>query len=46
MIRTTPGMREQEFLHRDRIPLDQVDLSTDEERGQGMLMVCEAGCGL
>lgn len=46
LIRNTPGMREREFLHRDRIPLDQVDLSTDEERGQGMLMVCEAGCGL
>jgi len=46
LIRNTPGMREQEFLHRDRVPLDQVDLSTDEERGQGMLMVCEAGCGL
>lgn len=46
LIRTTPGMREQEFLHRDRVPLDQVDLRTDEEAGQGMLMVCEAGCGL
>lgn len=46
LIRNTPGMREREFLHRDRVPLDQVDLSTDEERGQGMLMVCESGCGL
>jgi len=46
LIRDTPGMRAREFLHRDRMPLDQVDLSTDEERGQGMLMVCEAGCGL
>ncbi len=46
LIRDTPGMREREYLHRDRVPLDQVDLSTDEERGQGMLMVCEAGCGL
>lgn len=46
LIRNTPGMRVQEFLHRARVPLDQVDLSTAEERGQGMLMVCEAGCGL
>lgn len=46
LIRSTPGMREQEYLHRDRVPLDQVDLRTDEEAGQGMLMVCEAGCGL
>jgi hypothetical protein len=46
LIRNTPGMREQEFLHRARVPLDQVDLSTDEERGQGTLMLCEAGCGV
>lgn len=46
LIRNTPGMRQQEFLHRDRVPLDQVDLSTAEERGQGLLMVCEAGCGV
>ncbi|MCV0371645.1 hypothetical protein [Filomicrobium sp.] len=46
LIRDTPGMRANLFLHKDRVPLDQVDLSTDEERGQGMLMVCESGCGL
>lgn len=46
LIRDTPGMRARSYLHADRIPLDQVDLSTAEERGQGMLMVCEAGCGL
>lgn len=34
------------FVHRSGVPLDQVDLRTDEEVGQGMLMVCEAGCGL
>ncbi len=34
------------FVHRSMMPLDQVDLRTDEEVGQGMLMVCEAGCGL
>ena len=34
------------FVHRSLKPLDQVDLRTDEEAGQGLLMVCEAGCGL
>lgn len=34
------------FVHRSLKPLAEVDLSTAEERGQGMLMVCEAGCGL
>ncbi|WP_276200088.1 hypothetical protein [Chelatococcus sp. XZ-Ab1] len=46
LIRETPGMRARSYLHSSRAPLDQVDLSTAEERGQGMLMVCEAGCGL
>jgi len=47
LIRNTHGMREREYLHRDRVPLDEVDLSTDEERGQGnMLMMCDGGCGL
>lgn len=40
-----PG-RKPEFIHPSRMPLDQVDLRTDEEAGQGLLMVCEAGCGL
>ena len=34
------------FIHRSLKPLDQVDLRTDEEAGQGMLMLCDAGCGL
>jgi len=34
------------FVHRSGVPLSEVDLSTAEERGQGMLNVCEAGCGL
>ena len=34
------------YVHRSLKPLDQVDLRTDEEAGQGMLMACEAGCGL
>lgn len=46
LIRDAPGMRAKSYLHSDRIPLDRVDLSTDEERGQGILMVCETGCGL
>lgn len=46
LIRDTPGMRQQEFVHRSCVPLHEVDLSTAEERGQGMLMVCDAGCGL
>lgn len=47
LIRNTPGMREREYLHRDRVPLDEVDLSTDEERGQGnMLTMCDGGCGV
>lgn len=38
-----PG-RKPEFVHPSRKPLDTVDLSTAEERGQGnMFMVCEAG---
>lgn len=46
LIRNTPGMREREYLHRDRVPLADVDLSTDEDRGQGMLDICEGHCGL
>jgi hypothetical protein len=36
------------FLHKSRIPLDEVDLRTVEERGQGNLfeMECEGMCGL
>lgn len=46
LVRHSPGMRQPEFLHRSCRPLAEIDLSTAEERGQGMLMVCEAGCGL
>lgn len=35
-----------EWVHRSRRPLRDIDFSSAEERGQGMLMVCEAGCGL
>lgn len=36
------------FVHRDCVPLDQVDLSTDDERGQGLLWgnECEGMCGV
>jgi hypothetical protein len=46
LIRNTPGMRFKEFVHRDRVPLDAVDLSTAQDSGQGMLDLCEGGCGL
>lgn len=41
------GTREGLYLHRSRIPLDQVDLSTDAERGQNDLFgeECEGLCG-
>lgn len=36
------------WLHRQRIPLDQVDLSTEEERGQLTMFnnECEGMCGV
>jgi hypothetical protein len=38
------------YVHRSCVPLDQVDLSTDTERGQGMLAgfgnECEGMCGV
>lgn len=40
------------FVHRDRVPLDEVDFSTAEERGQGNLFAddfgneCEGMCGV
>lgn len=41
-----PEVKVPQFVHRSGKPLAEVDLSTAEERGQGMLMVCDAGCGL
>ena len=42
------GFKSVPFLHKSCIPLDQVDFSTDEERGQGMLWgnECEGMCGV
>ena len=36
------------YVHRDCQPLDKVDLSTDSERGQGLLWgnECEGMCGV
>lgn len=46
----TGNMRGIPWLHDSRVPLDQVDLSTDVERGQGLLAgfgnECEGMCGL
>ncbi len=42
------GMEGQAFLHRQRVPLDQVDLSTAADQGQGALFdeECEGVCGV
>jgi len=42
------GIRWQQFIHSKRIPLEQVDLSTPEERGQLNLFLneCEGMCGV
>lgn len=47
-IRNQPGMRHQQFMHASRMPLDQVDFSTAEERGQLNLFLneCEGMCGV
>jgi hypothetical protein len=46
----TSNFKSTPFLHRSLVPLDQVDLSTDEDRGQGMLSFfnneCEGICGV
>ena len=42
------GMKAAEFMHSQRVPLNQVDLSTAEEHGQGNLFIneCEGMCGV
>lgn len=47
-IRNQPTMRAQQFMHRSLKPLDQVDLSTAEERGQLNMFIndCEGMCGV
>jgi hypothetical protein len=48
IIRRQPGIRGEQFMHRSRVPLDQVDLSTHAERGQPDLFLneCEGMCGV
>lgn len=43
-----PEMRGEQFMHAQRVPLDQVDLTTLEDHGQGNLFLheCEGMCGL
>jgi hypothetical protein len=42
-----PALRGQQFLHAQRVPLDEVDLSTPEDRGQlNFLHECEGMCGV
>jgi hypothetical protein len=46
-MRQRGGIRGELYLHRDCVPLDQVDLSTAEERGQmNWLQECEGMCGV
>jgi hypothetical protein len=47
-IRRQPGFRGEQYMHRSLKPLDQVDLSTDEDRGQIDLFnnECEGMCGV
>lgn len=47
-IRTCAGMRDEMFLHSDRIPLDKVDLRSAEDFGQQNLWntECEGMCGV
>jgi hypothetical protein len=43
------GMKGEAFVHRQRVSLDEVDLSTPAERGQiefGFLQECEGMCGV
>lgn len=46
--RITGNMKGVPFLHKSCVPLDQVDFSTDVERGQGLLFgnECEGMCGV
>ena len=47
-IRNQPKMNSQQFMHRSLKPLDKVDFSTAEERGQINLFLneCEGMCGV
>lgn len=45
---TLVGMRGKQYMHRSMKPLDEVDLSTDEDRGQVNMFIndCEGMCGV
>jgi hypothetical protein len=47
-IRKMGGMKGDVFLHADRIPLDEVDLRTPEQKGQLSLFreECQGICGV
>lgn len=47
-IRSQPGIKGQQFMHRSCVPLDQVDLSTAEDHGQVDMFnnECEGMCGV
>lgn len=47
-IRKCGGMRGDIFLHAQRVPLDEVDLTTDVDRGQQLLWAdeCSGMCGV
>lgn len=46
--RASVHLKSKEFLHSSRVPLDQVDFSTDEDRGQLNMFnnECEGMCGV
>jgi hypothetical protein len=49
LIREPRGdFQSKQFMHRDRVPLDQVDLSTAADHGQTDLFnnECEGMCGI
>jgi hypothetical protein len=48
VIRSRPNFKDEQYLHRSLKPLDQVDLSTAEERGQINMFnnECEGMCGV
>jgi len=47
-IRHQSGSKGEQFMHRSRLPLDEVDFSTAEDRGQLNLFIneCEGMCGV
>ena len=47
-IRSQPGIKGQQFMHRSCVPLEQVDLSTAEDHGQIDMFnnECEGMCGV